>query len=84
MNVYFKLSEFYALEPSNPAHAYQLFEPYIRYAVEEFSVDRLIWGSDFLLSLDKVSLAQTFENSNYIETLKLKKILEDNFQRLLR
>lgn len=83
-NVYLKLSGFYALEPSDPVHAYWLLEPYIRYVVEEFSADRLIWGSDFPLSLDKVSFAQTFENLKYIKPLKLKNILEDNFQRLLR
>ena len=83
-NVYLKLSGFYALEPSDPVHAYQLLDPYIRYVVEKFSADRLIWGSDFPLSLDKVSFRQTFENLNYIEPLKLKNILEDNLQRLLR
>ena len=83
-NVYLKLSGFYALEPSDPVDAYRLLAPYIRYVVEKFSADRLIWGSDFPLSLDKVSFAQTFENLNSIELLKLKKILEDNLQRLLR
>ena len=83
-NVYLKLSGFYALEPSDLIHAYRMLEPYIRYVVEKFSADRLIWGSDFPLALDKVSFAQTFENLNYIEPLKLKKILEDNLQRLLR
>jgi predicted TIM-barrel fold metal-dependent hydrolase len=83
-NVYLKLSGFYALEPTDPVHAYRLLDPYIRYVVEKFSVDRLIWGSDFPLSLDKVSFGQTFENLNYIEPLKLKNILENNLQRLLR
>ena len=83
-NVYLKLSGFYALEPSDPVDAYRMLEPYMRYVVEKFSADRLIWGSDFPLSLDKVSFAQTFENLNSIELLKLKKILEDNLQRLLR
>ncbi len=83
-NVYLKLSGFYALEPSDSVHADQRLEPYIRYVVEKFSSDRLIWGSDFPLSLDKVSFRQTFENLNYIEPLKLENILEDNLQRLLR
>ena len=83
-NVYLKLSGFYALEPSDPIHAYRMLEPYIRYVVEKFSADRLIWGSDFPLALDKVSFRQTFENLNYIEPLKLKNILEDSLQRLLR
>ena len=83
-NVYLKLSGFYALEPSDPVDAYRLLAPYIRYVVEKFSVDKLIWGSDFPLSLDKVSFVQTFENLNYIEPLKLKNILEGNLQRLLR
>jgi predicted TIM-barrel fold metal-dependent hydrolase len=83
-NVYLKLSGFYALEPTDPVHAYRLLDPYIRYVVEKFSVDRLIWGSDFPLSLDKVFFAQTFENLNSIEPLKLEKILQDNLQRLFR
>ena len=83
-NVYLKLSGFYALEPTDPVHAYRMLDPYIRYVVEKFSVDRLIWGSDFPLSLDKVSFGQTFENFNFIEPLKLKNILENNLQRLLR
>lgn len=83
-NVYLKLSGFYALEPTDPVHAYRLLDPYIRYVVEKFSVDKLIWGSDFPLSLDKVSFVQTFENLNYIKPLKLQNILEDNLQRLLR
>ena len=82
-NVYLKLSGFYALEPTDPVHAYRMLEPYIRYVVEKFSADRLIWGSDFPLSLDKVFFAQTFENLNSIEPLKLEKILQDNLQRLL-
>lgn len=82
-NVYIKLSGFYELEPSDPVHLYQMLTPYIKYIVEMFSADRLIWGSDFPLSLDKVSFVQTFENLNDIEPFKLKKILEDNLQRLL-
>ncbi len=82
-NVYLKLSGFYALEPSDPVHPYQMLTSYIKYIVDRFPTDQLVWGSDFPLSLDKVSFAQTFENLNYIELLKLKKILEDNLQRLL-
>lgn len=83
-NVYLKLSGFYALEPSDPVHPYQVLSSCIKYIVDRFPTDRLIWGSDFPLSLDKVFFAQTFENLNSIEPLKLEKILEDNLQRLLR
>jgi predicted TIM-barrel fold metal-dependent hydrolase len=83
-NVYLKLSGFYALEPSDPVHPYQMLDPYIKYIVERFPKDQLIWGSDFPLSLDKVTFEQTYENLNYIDVGRLSDILETNLVRILK
>ena len=83
-NVYLKLSGFYALEPSDPVHPYQMLTPYIKYIVERLPTDQLIWGSDFPLSLDKVTFEQTYENLNYIDAGRLSDILETNLVRILK
>jgi predicted TIM-barrel fold metal-dependent hydrolase len=83
-NVYLKLSGFYGLEPSDPVHPYQMLDPYIKYIVEKFPKDQLIWGSDFPLSLDIVTFEQTFENLNYIDAGRLSDILETNLARILK
>jgi hypothetical protein len=44
----------------------------------------LIWGSDFPLSLDKVTFEQTYENLNYIDVGRLSDILETNLVRILK
>ncbi len=61
-----------------------MLDPYIKYIVEKFPKDQLIWGSDFPLSLDKVTFEQTFENLNYIDAGRLSDILETNLARILK
>jgi predicted TIM-barrel fold metal-dependent hydrolase len=85
-NVYLKLSGFYALEQVNPTYPYPSLRNYLSYIVDNFDLNRLIWGSDFTPALITVTFPQTFEHIfglDSSEVIHSKSILYENLIRLL-
>jgi L-fuconolactonase len=85
-NVYLKLSGFYALEPASPNYPYSTIDHYLRYIFENFSIERLLWGSDFTPALTSVTFDQTFHHLlewPFKSPLYLSQILRDNLLNLL-
>jgi predicted TIM-barrel fold metal-dependent hydrolase len=85
-NTYLKLSGFYALEPSKPTYPYPTLDRYLKYIVENFDIERLIWGSDFSPALSAVTFPQTFQHfsdSSFLTPGDLTKIMTQNLMNLL-
>lgn len=83
-----KLSGFYALTDPGYAFPHEAAWPYVETLRERFSVDRLLWGSDFAPHLDWLSFPQTFglfermpfltaEDRQRIEGINLTNLLEE-------
>jgi hypothetical protein len=85
-NVYLKLSGFYALEQVIPTYPYPSLRNYLRYILDNFDLNRLIWGSDFTPALITVTFSETFEHIFRLdssEVIHSKNILYENLIRLL-
>lgn len=86
MNVYLKLSGFYALEQVQPIYPYPSLRNYLLYIVNNFNLNRLIWGSDFSPALATVTFPQTFEHFSKLDFLKqneIEMILHHNLMQLI-
>lgn len=85
-NTYLKLSGLYALEPSKPVYPYPNLDHYLEYIVENFDIERLIWGSDFSPALSSVTFPQVFQHLSDLSFFTpgdLSKILNQNLINLL-
>lgn len=86
INVYLKLSGFYALEQFVPTYPYPSLRNYLLYIIDNFDLNRLVWGSDFSPALATVSFPETFEHIFGLDSSKVihsKNILSENLIRLL-
>lgn len=85
-NVYLKLSGFYALEPSIPIHKYLTLNHYLQYIFANFSIEKLLWGSDFSPALAFVTFDQTYHHLlqwPFKSPLSVSRLLRDNLMDLL-
>ena len=85
-DVQVKLSGFYAL--SSPGHDYphESAWPYVEQLVKDFSVDRLLWASDYTPCLDWVTFPQTIdilEKIPFFNEVDVEKITGRNLLALL-
>ena len=85
-DVQVKLSGFYAL--SSPGHDYphESAWPYVEQLLKDFSVDRLLWASDYTPCLNWVTFPQTidiFEKIPFLNEADVEKITGRNLLTLL-
>ena len=82
-----KLSGFYALSKPGYDYPHRAAWPYVQSLVEEFSTDRLLWGSDFFPAADHVTFPQTyglFGEMPFLDDRDRQKIQGENLLKLLR
>jgi L-fuconolactonase len=86
-SVHVKLSAFYALSTPGYDYPHHAAWPYVQAALDAFTIDRLLWGSDFSPHLDSLSFPQTFSlfaKMPFLSDNDRRKIEGENLLALLR